>query len=55
MTPTVKSGIAPATFAMTDRESLDVRFGSKAALATPKSDFSFTSQSGLISDHSPRA
>jgi hypothetical protein len=28
--PTVKSGIAPANFAMTDWESFDVRFGSKA-------------------------
>ena len=27
MTPTVKSGIAPANFAMTDWESFDVRFG----------------------------
>jgi len=27
MTPTVKSGIAPANFSMTDWESFDVRFG----------------------------
>jgi hypothetical protein len=27
MTPRVKSGIAPANFAMTDWESFDVRFG----------------------------
>jgi len=28
VTPTVKSGIAPANFAMTDWKSFDVRFGS---------------------------
>jgi hypothetical protein len=34
VTPTVKSGIAPANFAMTDWESFDVRFGSFATEAS---------------------
>ena len=32
VTPTVKSGIAPANFAMTDWESFDVRFGSDTVM-----------------------
>jgi hypothetical protein len=32
---------------------LDVRFGSKAVLTAPKSDFSFTPENGLNSDIAP--
>lgn len=47
MTPTVKSGIAPANFAMTDWESFDVRFGSKADLAWIRPEVRFTPKADI--------
>ena len=42
----MKSGIAPANFAMTDWESFDVRFGSKADMKPLDWDVRFTPESG---------